>query len=124
MRRDPDAMKRAAARRKREDDAARLADKIPELKSLSLTIEEGPLGIDGAWVKHVRHVVVQRAPALFEIPCGDRSCREGGHDLTRRVLRALRSGKTEYAGHHSCDGQVGDDGCQLEVNFVVQATYG
>ena len=124
MRRDPEAMKRAAARRQREDNAARLQAKVPELKSLSLHIEEGPMGLEGAWVSYVRHVVVERAPALFEIPCGDRACRDGGHDLTRRVMRALQSGKAEHSGRHRCEGSVNGDDCPLELSFVVHATYG
>lgn len=124
MRRDPEAMKRAAARKKREDEAARLQDKIPKLKSLSLRIEEGPIGLEGAFVKYVRHVVVDRAPALFVIPCAERACRDGGHDVTRRVLRALRSGKTEYSSRHRCDGQVRGEDCPLELSVVVEASYG
>lgn len=123
MRRDPEAMRRAAARRQREDDAARLLDKVPNLKRLALHIEERPLGPEGPPVRHIRHVVVERAPALFEIPCSERGCHGGGHDLTRRVLRALRGGKAEFSGKHRCSGEIDGAECQVEICFEAEATY-
>lgn len=123
MRRNPEAMRRAAARRKREDDAARLRDKVPNLRRLAITIEEHPLGPEGPPVRHIRHVVVERAPALFEIPCSERHCENGGHDLTRRVMRALRGGKARFTGSDRCSGEVDGEECQVEIHFEAEATF-
>jgi hypothetical protein len=123
MRRDPEAMKRAAARKQKEDDAARLREKVPNLKRLALHIEEHPMGPEGPPVRHIRHVVVERAPALFEIPCSERACRGGGHDLTRRVMKALRSGKQAFAGKHRCAGEIDGEACLVEICFEAEATF-
>jgi hypothetical protein len=116
-------MKRAAARRQKEDEAARLREKVPNLKRLALHIEERPLGPEGPPVRHIRHVIVDRAPALFEIPCSERTCTGGGHDLTRRVIRALRSGKAAFSGKHRCAGEIDGQECLLEICFEGEATF-
>src|SRR5262245_54567395 len=69
VRRNTEAMQRAAERRKREDEAARLHDEVPRLASLKLEIEERGGGGTGAGSNHIRHIVVDTAPALFLLPC-------------------------------------------------------
>ena len=123
-RRDMEAIRRAAERRKREDSAERLNKKVPALESMSIHIRERPADGSGYEIKYVKHIVVERAPALFEIPCVDRHCKGGGHDLTRKVLAALRKGKTEFEGKDLCSGDVEGERCDLELKFVVEATYG
>src|SRR6266849_2479094 len=76
-RRNSVAAQRFAERRRREEDAPRLCDQVPNLVSLKLEIEERS-GVTG--VKHIRRVVVDRAPALFLVPCGDSKCADGEHD--------------------------------------------
>jgi len=87
-RRNNAAAERFADRRRREQDAPRLADQVPALVSLEISIDERS-GASG--VKHTRRVVVDSAPALFLLPCGDSRCADGEHDLTTTVMRALRA---------------------------------
>ncbi|HEY1692525.1 MAG TPA: hypothetical protein VGG39_10205 [Polyangiaceae bacterium] len=113
---------RFAERRQREDEAPRLGDQVPNLRGLRLEIEEraGDLGL-----KHVRHVVVGSAPALFIVLCGDSECHEGEHDLTGPIMRALRAGSTRFDGEDVCNGSVGSlrAECTRVLHFDAVATY-
>lgn len=125
MGRNKEAMQRAADRREHEDSAARLAVEVPALSSLKLEVEDGRGATFGS-VAHVRHVVVATAPSLFEMPCGDRSCKDGGHDMTREIVSALRNHQTRFEGEHECDGSIGTDGgirCARVMRYVGTATY-
>jgi hypothetical protein len=102
-RNSPSAL-RFAERRRREDEAPRLRDQVPDLVSLELQIEE-TAGLSGT--KHVRHVLVDRAPALFLVPCGDSRCADGEHDLTYTVMGALRAHRTSFEGTDACSGTLG-----------------
>jgi hypothetical protein len=119
------AAQRYAERRQQEDAAPRLTTQVPALKSLCLAIEER----SGTWTSpdpggsHVRHIVVSTAPALFLITCHDPVCREGGHDVTPSVMRALRAGQASFAGEDRCRGQVGSADCQRSIRYVGSATY-
>jgi hypothetical protein len=108
------------ARRAREDSAPRLREEVPTLLRLKIDIEERAGAT--AVVRHARHVVVDRAPALFLVPCGDRGCKGSGHDLTERVMCALRSGDTSFGGEDACAG-VPPDGCPRVLRFEAVATY-
>jgi hypothetical protein len=99
-----EAAQRAAERRKREDDADRLQAVVPTLETLRLDIQES-------------------RGALFEIPCLDSWCKDGGHDVTNEVLRALRSGATQFEGEHSCSGRSGAADCQRVMRYIGVATY-
>jgi hypothetical protein len=121
-RRSSEAAQRAAARRQREDEAPRLLAEIPLLESLNIDVEEH-LASGTVASTHVRRVVVDRAPALFDMPCNDRSCKEGGHDLTRPILLELRRGSTRFEGSHACEGQIGSSRCQMILHYVGHATY-
>lgn len=114
---------RFADRRKREDDAPRLHDEVPRLKTLRLEVEERRGSSTVAESKHVRHIVVARAPALFVIPCGDSACRDGGHELTRELLEPLRRGVTELEVEDSCNGSIGSATCGRIMRVVAKATY-
>lgn len=123
-RRDTEAIKRATERRKREDKAERLRIKVPKLKTLSIHISEKPVeGKKGYEVKYIKHVIVDSAPALFEIPCMERTCKDGGHDLTGKVLNALRRGKTEFEGQDRCEGNIDGEECTIELSYTAEATY-
>lgn len=124
MRRNSEAMQRAVERRERELAAGPLAAKVPNLRSLCLRIEERTSDQSGAEVVYTRHVVVDRAPALFDIPCCDRGCRGGGHDMTLKILRSLRHGLAHFEGSDRCAGSVRDRGCAFELRYVAEATYG
>src|ERR1700681_2362044 len=94
QRRDRVAAIRFAERRRREDDAPRLSEQVPAVAALRLEVEErsGPV-----CTKHVRHLVVDRAAALFVLPCGDPHCC-GEHDITPAVMRALRAREATFSG--------------------------
>jgi DNA-binding LacI/PurR family transcriptional regulator len=121
--RSREAAARFAERRKREDEARRLSVEVPSLATLRLAIEERRATVTTAESKHVRLVVVDRAPALFEIPCGDPSCEGGGYDLTERILRELRQNHAEFVVEDSCYGTVGSSRCGRAVKALVTATY-
>lgn len=122
-RRHSEGAQRFAERRKREDEAPRLAAELPRLQSLSLEISEQSDGSPVAEPTYVRRVVVQHAPALFVLPCGDPRCRDGGHDVTPAVMRALRASQTRFEGQDVCAGSVGTAQCSRVLCFVGIATY-
>jgi hypothetical protein len=111
------AAERYAERRRREDEAPRLHQEVPDLVSLSFEVEESNAGVVDPQQKYVRKIVVEHAPALFLVPCGDSRCTEGGHDVTSAVMRALRSHQTEFEGTDDCSG------CQRVVHFQATAEY-
>jgi hypothetical protein len=122
MRRLSEAAKRAAERRLREDSADRLSTVVPGLEKLTLRIEEISSADDTPDVSHVRHIVVNNAPALFEVACCDRKC-DGQHDLTSRILRALQSGKEQFEGRDVCGGNARDGDCAFSLRFYAEADY-
>jgi hypothetical protein len=122
MRRQTVASKRAIERRERENAARRLNEIVPELQDLSLRIVEVKEGNEEPEVRHVRRIVVDRAPALFDLPCSDLKC-DGGHDVTRRVMNALKRHKANFEGQHRCNGHSGEEDCVLELRFVAEASY-
>jgi hypothetical protein len=114
---------RTLERRRREDEAPRLSALAPDLETLKLELTEkrGSIGVPEA--THIRRVVVEHAPALFLIPCGESSCRDGGHDITHAVLRGLQNKATVYEGDDPCSGHTGTAGCSRTLLFVAYATY-
>lgn len=116
-----EAAQRYAERRQREDEAPRLKSVAPDLVSLSMAVEDGS-GAGMAPSRHVRHVVVERAPALFVIPCGEQRC-DGGHDVTHGVLRALRERRTSFDGVDECRGSVGMNACMRVLRYHGVAEY-
>jgi hypothetical protein len=68
-------------RRKRQDEAARLLAVVPALTALRLEL----IGVQNDAVipgsSHVKVIPLATAPALFELPCTDNRCKDGGHDL-------------------------------------------
>jgi hypothetical protein len=111
---------RFAERRRREDDAPRLREQVPRLIGLRLDIEDH-VGVGGS--THTRRVVIDRAPALFLVPCGDPRCADGEHDLTTSVMRALRIGETSFHGEDECRGSVGSSACSRVLRFDAVAEY-
>jgi hypothetical protein len=124
-RRQSEAAQRANERRQREDEAPRLKQQVPGLVELRLEIEErlGESAIAAA--RHTRHIIVDRAPALFDLQCTENSCRDGGHDMTSEIMRALRSGLTEFRGQDGCMGRLGAgaDPCRRVLHYVAFAKY-
>lgn len=119
-RRNNAAALRFAERRRREDEAPRLSREVPDLTSLKLSIEERA-GMTGT--KHIRRVVVDSAPALFLVPCGDPRCIDGEHDLTFDMMRALRAHEKSFQFSDECRGSLGPSACGRVVHFDVTAEY-
>jgi len=120
FRRSNPAALRSAERRQREDDAPRLKAAAPNLKTLQIAVVEEHAGGSS---KHIKHVVVDRAPALFVLPCGDSNCVDGGHDVTQEVLSAMRSKATAASGDSTCSGMTGSAPCSRRIHFDLTATY-
>jgi hypothetical protein len=119
-RRNSLAAQRFAERRVREDEAPKLTDQVPALSSLRLAIQEKS-GAGGT--NHIRRVIVDSAPALFLVPCGDPRCVSGEHDLTWTVLHSLRAGETSFHGTDDCTGSIGSSPCQRVLHFDGTAEY-
>ena len=122
-RKNGEAAQRFAERRRLEDEAPRLSTEVPSLETLRLEIEERTSGSVVAAPTHIRHIIVNRAPALFLIPCGDPRCRDGGHDVTHRMIRALRGGETRFDGEDTCAGSLGSGHCGRVLHYVAIAKY-
>lgn len=118
-----EAAQRFAERRKREDEAPRLHERIPSLTALRLEIEEWRGVSSTGDPKHVRVIMVDTAPALFIMPCGDHACRDGGHDVTDALLRGLLSGSERFEIEDACAGSVGSASCSRVMRMVVLAKY-
>jgi hypothetical protein len=112
---------RFAERRRREDEAPRLQDQVPSLTSLKLEVEDRS-GVFGGST-HTRRIVVERAPALFLVPCGDPRCGGDEHDLTSNVMSALRYRETSFQGEDECRGSLGLGTCSRVLKFTAIATY-
>ncbi|MGH7270751.1 MAG: hypothetical protein ACREJ3_10000 [Polyangiaceae bacterium] len=121
--RSREAHQRFEERRRREDEAPRLHDAFPGLRTLKLEVEEHRRETTIAETKHVRPILVDRAPALFELPCNDPSCRDGGHDLTDMVTRQLRDHRAEFVLDDVCMGDVRGAPCGRVIRVLVTATY-
>jgi hypothetical protein len=121
--RDAEAAARLAERRRREDDAPRLATLVPTLEKLQLEVIERSANISRPEHTHIRHIVVASAPALFVLSCRDTQCKDGGHDLTQEILAALRRQKERFEGEDACSGVVGSSTCSRILGYVAVATY-
>jgi hypothetical protein len=111
----------ALDRRGREDAARRLLDEVPSLVSLRLEMMQGRT--ENGSAKHARTIVVDHAPALFEIACIDRSCRNGGHDLTSQIMAALRRSMQTFEGEDTCPGSLGSAECRSVLRYQALALY-
>jgi hypothetical protein len=123
MRRQKAAAERYAERRRREDSAPRLLTVVPSLKTLRLELEEHRGGFVGNTMAHIRPIVVERAPAVFFVPCGESGCRDGGHDISNIVLRALGRRDLRFEAEHSCDGRLGSGTCPCSLHIAGMAEY-
>ena len=121
--RSREAHLRFAERRRREDEARRLHDEVPDLRTLKLEVEEHRREATIAETRHVRHIIVDRAPALFELPCNDPACRDGGHDMTDAMTQRLRAHSTDFVLEDVCMGDVRGAPCGRVIRVLVTATY-
>lgn len=118
-----EAAERAQARRELENAAPRLAAEVPNLATLKLELEEHEGSARRPEQNHIRHIVVPSAPALLIVPCGDSRCKDGGHDITREVMRSLRAGETRFQGQDACQGSQGSGLCVRVLHYTGIATY-
>jgi hypothetical protein len=109
---------------KRENEAPRLKNVIPALRALRFEIEETRNGGTVGSARSVRHIVVDTAAALFEFPCGDSKCQDGGHDITQQVLHELRSSHEQFEGEDVCRGAVAGRDCGRLLRFKAHAQLG
>ncbi len=123
MRRYDEARERFTERRRREDESPRLAAEIPSLAELRIEVDERRGDSPFKGTAHIRRIVVEHAPALFVIACGDPACRDGGHDITRDIMRALRAGETRLDGEDECRGQIQSADCRRVMRYVAIAKY-
>jgi hypothetical protein len=121
FKRSVQAAQRSADRRQREDDSPRLKAEIPTLATLKVAVVEEQSGVNS---KHIKHVVVASAPALFVFPCGDEVCVDGGHDVTSEIMRVLRSKIAHATGESKCEGMTGSAPCARHITYELTATYG
>lgn len=122
-RRESEAAQRFAERRRREDEAPRLRDRVPSLATLRIEVEHWRGTAKAGDPKHVRLIVVDSAPALFALPCSDHACRDGGHDVTDAILRHLAAGATRFELEDTCHGSIGNVFCGSVVRVTAIATY-
>jgi hypothetical protein len=113
-----------AERWARADEAPRLSAEVPTLRSLRLALSEWRAGSEIPGTAHSKLFVMQSAPALFFVPCGDSRCKDGGHDVTHEIMSALRARQTTLEGEDACRGGVGDGECTRVLRYTVTATYG
>lgn len=110
-------------RRRREDESQRLRTVVPRLLSLRLELSESR-GDDGQIeFSHIKRIVVEHAPSVFAIPCGEPRCKHGSYDLTDPLLAALRRGETRVEVTDTCAGDVGTARCGRVLRCVALAEY-
>ncbi|MBN1609942.1 MAG: hypothetical protein JW940_25165 [Polyangiaceae bacterium] len=110
-------------RRQREDEAPRLRQEVRQLAALDIEIDEFRAAGTVLAARHTRRIVVEQAPAHFEIPCSEERCTGGGYDLTYEVMRALEARRTLFDGQAACPGSVGSAECGRTLRYVAHASY-
>ena len=124
-RREKDILReeRRVQRVQRQDAAGTLLSRAPELTSLSIAIRETrPEGCVSD-TQYVRRIVLEHAPALFEVPCAYPECEDGGYEVTREILLALAAHHTHFEGEQSCRGRTGGRDCTRVLHYTGTATY-
>jgi hypothetical protein len=114
------AAQRSSDRRARENEAPRLASKVPDLTELEIAIVEHSGTGSSSYRKRV---VVATAPALFVITCGEPRCEDGGHDITYDAMRALMDRQTHKHGEDDCRGQIATVPCRRRIEYDIRAAY-
>jgi hypothetical protein len=114
---------RRLQRTEREDAAGKLQQRVPDLADLSIAIHEVRPGGCTSDTHYIRRVVLASAPALFEVPCSDTRCEDGGYDVTREILYVLASHQPHAEGHQTCRGRCGQMDCGRTLRWVTTAKY-
>jgi hypothetical protein len=110
-------------RRQRENEAPRLKAVAPALVELKLRVHSIHASLPVPGSEYVKVIPVQHASAHFEIPCTDTRCKDGGHDLTHDILRALKAEQGAFEGEDPCRGTTGSAECGRSLKYSLSATY-
>jgi|SRR5882672_5429025 len=116
------------AQRLRVEGSARLAEKYPRLKSLTVSLEfVEPEGISKTTgMKY--SVNPEHARSVFLFSCPNRECIGGDFDLTAKLAAAVAAGRTKVAGEMHClgnhkraDGKLAP--CRSELRYTLSVVY-
>jgi hypothetical protein len=120
---DIEREERRVQRVQREAVAGKLLQRFPEVTSLDITVHEArPEGCVSD-SHYIRRIVLEHAPALFEVPCSYPSCEDGGYDITHDVIAALTARDPKVEGEKACRGRCGSLDCTRVLRFVVKIGY-
>ena len=122
-RRRTEALRRREERWQREDEAKRLLEEVPSLLTMSIEIQELSDESGHPPTKYIRRVPLPAAPALFEVPCSEHKCEDGGYDITAAVLDGLRAARATFEGTVYCAGNLPEHPCSRRLHWMVKATY-
>jgi hypothetical protein len=118
-----ESAERRVLRDRREDAAGRLLLRVPDLTSLSIVIHEARPNGCVSDTQYVRHIVLEHAAALFEVPCSYAYCEDGGYDVTREMLFALGLRRVRVEGEQACGGRCKVGDCGRVLRYVATAAY-
>ena len=120
---DVEREERRVQRVQRESAAGKLLTRFPDVTSVDIAVHEArPEGCVSD-SHYIRRIVLEHAPALFEVPCSYPSCEDGGYDITRDVIDALANRDPKVEGERPCRGRCGALDCTRVLRFVVKVTY-
>ena len=121
-RRKSKAALRFEERQRRDKDAPRLHHEHPELRTLRLELAEYRQGESATSRRHIRHIVVERAAALFIFPCSTPDC-DGEHDFTHELSHKLRVKAEQFEGKRECRGLRHGIPCDHGMSYQAYASY-
>src|SRR6476469_7730313 len=117
-------LERKAKRDEREAAAGKLIDRCPDLVTLDIAIHESGPKTAPNELRYIRRVVVEHAPALFDLVCSSGRCEGGGYQLTAEILAALDTHAPKLAGQQACSGRTAEgEECGSLVRYEATATY-
>ena len=88
----------------RINDSVTLAQKFPELKSLTVSLEYfDPAGLSRrGGMKFKANIELAKSVVFFDCPSSD--CAGGDYDLSEGLARAVSAGQTRVTGEMHCQG--------------------
>ena len=114
--------------RQRVKESASLADKFPQLKSLTVVLVYS-FPDDGIERRQLNYVVnVDNAKSVFCLTCPNDQCVRGGFDLTKELANAVTKRRNKTAGEISCEGwrskaAVGRVHCPNMLRYKFRLAY-
>lgn len=113
---------------KRVNDSPTLADKFPQLKSL--TVDLGYYGSDGvgrnSQIKFMPNL--ETARAVFRFDCPNDGCIGGDFDLSKELAEAVAHRRTHATGEISCQGwqsktTINSVRCHNVLRYTLKLSY-